>query len=133
MDQRTDMEPGSVRERLLAALPQPEELAAHREETAVLLEKHARALRWDYFTVNCFYVLAGILLFASTYNPLWRPDAAVRYSFHFGAAFLFFVGMVFDLRYRIYNSQIATLKEVKQVQLQILELQASLQKDRKTP
>jgi hypothetical protein len=32
-------------ERLLAALPQPENLAAYREETAALLAKHAIALR----------------------------------------------------------------------------------------
>ncbi len=128
MDQKTD----NVRERLLATLPQPEKLAAYREETATLLEKHATALRWDYITVNFFYIIAGVLLFASTDNPHWHPDAVMRYSFHFGSAFFFFVGMIFDLRYRIYSSQIATLKEVKQVQLQILELQASLQQDRKT-
>ncbi|MGB6191304.1 MAG: hypothetical protein WBF42_02465 [Terracidiphilus sp.] len=128
MDRKTD----GLRERLLATLPEPESLAAYREEIAALLKKHARALRWDYITVNTFYVLAGILLFASTANPYWRPDAAMRYSFHFGAAFLFFVGMIYDLRYRIYNSQVATLKEVKQVQLQMLELQEDLRKDRKT-
>jgi hypothetical protein len=33
------------------------------------------------------------------------------------------------LRYRIYRSRVDLLKEVKQVQLQVLELQASLQKD----
>jgi hypothetical protein len=43
-------------------------------------------------------------------------------------AVLFFVGAVQDLRYRIYRSKVDMLKEVKQVQLQILELQASLQK-----
>jgi hypothetical protein len=40
----------------------------------------------------------------------------------------FFVGAVQDLRYRIYRSRVDALKEVKQVQLQVLELQASLQK-----
>ena len=35
-----------------------------------------------------------------------------------------------ECRYPIYASQVATLKELKQVQLQILELQVSLQKDR---
>jgi hypothetical protein len=42
--------------------------------------------------------------------------------------FLFFVGAIFDLRYRIYRSKVDMLKELKQVQLQILEFQASLQK-----
>jgi hypothetical protein len=48
-------------------------------------------------------------------------------------AFLFFVGAMFDLRYRIYQSKVDLLKEVKQVQLQILELQASLGKDTEPP
>jgi hypothetical protein len=39
------MEKGSdgLRERLLARLPQPENVAGYREETAVLLAKHERA------------------------------------------------------------------------------------------
>ena len=117
-----------LRERLLATLPQPENFAAYREKSTTLLAKHARALRWDYFAVNAFYIIAGVLLFLSTPN-YWHPDAIMRYSFQFGSALMFFVGMVYDLRYRIYNSQVATLKELKQVQLQILELQASLRKD----
>jgi|SRR5450631_1534190 p-aminobenzoyl-glutamate transporter AbgT len=117
-----------LRERLLATMPQPENLAAYREKSNTLLAKHARALRWDYFTTNAFYLIAGVLLFLSTPN-YWHPDAIMRSSFQFGSALFFFVGMIFDLRYRIYSSRVATLKELKQVQLQILELQASLQKD----
>jgi hypothetical protein len=48
----------NLRERLLATLPQPENLAAYREETNVLMAKHARALRWDYITLNAFYLIA---------------------------------------------------------------------------
>jgi hypothetical protein len=39
------------------------------------------------------------------------------------------VGLIFQVRYKIYDSQVATLKEIKQLQLQILELQRSLRKD----
>jgi len=39
---------------------------------------------------------------------------------------MFFYGVIYVARYEIYASQVATLKEIKQVQLQILELQASL-------
>ena len=118
----------NLRERLLATLPQPENLGAYREETATLLTKHAKALRWDYFVVNSFYFIAAVLLFFSIPTASWHPDAILHHSFQFGSALMFFTGMIFDLRYRIYNSQVATLAEVKQVQLQILELQASLQK-----
>lgn len=54
--------------------------------------------------------------------------AGVR-SFQFGSALLLFVGAIFLVRYAIYASQVATLKEIKQVQLQILELQGSLRKE----
>ena len=40
MEQQND----TLRERLLSRLPQPENLAAYREETASLLAKHQRAL-----------------------------------------------------------------------------------------
>ncbi len=123
--QRTD----TMRERLLARVPQPENLGAYREETATLLAKHARALRWDYFVVNTFYFLAGVLLFVSIPTAHWRPDEIMHHSFQFGSALMFFVGMIFDLRYRIYDNQIANLKEIKQVQLQLLEVQARLDRN----
>jgi VIT1/CCC1 family predicted Fe2+/Mn2+ transporter len=116
-----------LRERLLAALPQPEKLAAYREETATLLARHATALRWDYFTAYAFVFLAALLFLWSFYpGPL---GGAAVYSFRFVSAVLYFVGAIFVVRYHIYDSQVATLKEIKQVQLQILELQASLRKD----
>jgi len=44
-------------------------------------------------------------------------------------AVVFFVGAIQDLNYRIRRSNIDLLKEVKQVQLQVLELQTSLRED----
>jgi hypothetical protein len=119
-----------LRERLLAALPQPENIAAYREETAALFAKHARALRWDYIALNAFYSIAAILFIISVGGPNWHVDSVVRHSFQFGSAIMLLTGMIFEMRYRIYDSQVATLKEIKQVQLQILELQASMPKDR---
>ena len=118
----------NLRERLLATLPQPENLAAYREQTTSLLEKHATALRWDYIALNAFYTIAMVLFFISVGGPNWHVAPAMQYSFRFGSGVMLFAGLVFELRYRTYSSQIATLKELKQVQFQILELQASLQK-----
>jgi hypothetical protein len=113
-----------LRERLLAALPQPENLAAYREETATLLAKHATALRWDKITANTLLFLALALTFLWNHDPLRSGTLALVCS-----AVLFFVGTIYTVRHEIYASQVATLKEIKQVQLQILELQASLRKD----
>src|ERR1700733_2975779 len=117
----------SVRERLLARLPQPENLAAYREQTAALLEEHARALRWARFEGVLFgYVaMAFVMLWLQNHCHL---DAGVLLRVQIISAFMPLCAAVASLRYEIYKSQVATLKEVKQVQLQILELQASLQK-----
>jgi hypothetical protein len=117
-----------LRERLLATLPQPENLAAYRKETAVLLAKHARALRWDKITATTLSFIAVVLVFFWGHGPY----RAGTYALHYFQAFtgvMFFVGLIYRMRYEIYDSQVATLKEIKQVQLQILELQASLQKE----
>lgn len=118
-----------LRERLLATLPQPENLAAYREETTTLMAKHAKALRWDYFALHAFYSIAAVLFFVSVGSPHWHVDAIMRQSFQFGSAIMLFAGLIYEMRYRIYDSQVATLKEIKQVQLQILELQAAQRKE----
>lgn len=117
-----------LRERLLASLPQPENLAAYREETAALLTKHATALRWDKFTANAFAFLAIALVCLWNHGP-WRPGTLALLWLQVFSGVLFFLGTIYRVRYEIYASQVATLKEIKQVQVQILELQASLQKD----
>jgi hypothetical protein len=43
-------------------------------------------------------------------------------------AVFFFIGAVNEVGYRVNRSKVDLLKEVKQVQLQILELQTSLRK-----
>ncbi len=116
----------NLREGLLAALPQPENLAAYREETAALLAKHRRALRWDKVATYTFVLLAIILFWWSIYPVRLDPPAV--HSFQLGAAVLYFVGAIYAVHYKVYASQVATLKEIKQVQLQVLELQASLKK-----
>ena len=118
-----------LRERLLAALPQPENLAAYREETATLLAKHARALRSDKVTAYTLVFAAcalGGLLWWNHGGP-WHPDTLALLQVI--TAVTYFGGMIYWVRHDIYASQISTLKEIKQVQLQILELQASLRKD----
>jgi hypothetical protein len=116
----------SMRERLLARLPQPENLAAYREETASLLAKHKKALFWERTAFTACYVIAAIMV------SLWllgqTPTAAMRPYFWPLVGFAYSLGAIQDLRYRIYQSRVDTLKEVKQTQLQILEIQASLQK-----
>ena len=117
-----------LRERLLATLPQPENLADYREKTASLLAKHARALRWDKFAANALVLLAFAVVFLWNHGP-WSPGTSALIWLQVASAVFFFMGVIYSVRYEIYASQVATLKEIKQVQLQILELQSSLRKD----
>src|SRR5579872_2417462 len=115
----------NMRDRLLARLPQPENLSAYREETASLLAKHEKALFWEKLASKTGYLVAAIMV------VLWllklTPAPAMRESFWPLVGAVYFLSAVGDLGYRIYRSKVDMLKEVKQVQLQVLELQASLQ------
>lgn len=123
------MEKGSdgLRERLLARLPQPENIAAYREETESLLAKHKKALsaeKWSgYLITLCVYVLAMLILNG------WAERHGVAAMFEVIASVMFLLVIYMGLENIIHRYQVDTLKEVKQVQLQVLELQASLRKD----
>lgn len=125
------MEKGSngLRERLLARLPQAENVAGYREETLSLLAKHERALFWEKVTARTVTWLgvAVFMLANSTWGPKLDPNGIIVLDTI--AGLLFFTGAINELGYRISRSKVDLLKEVKQVQLQILELQASLRKD----
>lgn len=118
----------NIRERLLARLPQPENLAGYREEVASLLAKHERALstvRWaPIILFICAWGITELLILRRA--QLMGTDAGIMLVFL--ACVLLFGAGVKALSYRIYRSKVDLLKEIKQVQLQVLELQASLQK-----
>ena len=116
----------SIRERLLARLPQPGNIAAYREETTALLAKHEKALFWEKMPSAVLFVGAIVVMAEAVWSQ--KPGAAPN-QFFWLWTFFFLAASVLDLRYRIYRSKVDLLKEVKQTQLQLLELQASLLKD----
>jgi hypothetical protein len=119
----------SIRDRLLARMPQPENLAAFREETASLLAKHKKALFWGKWSTQVIGLLAvGVFLMTQfTWGP--KLDTTRTVVFDVVAGIFFFMSQIWRLEYDLNRNQVSLLKEVKQVQLQVLELQASL--DRK--
>jgi MFS superfamily sulfate permease-like transporter len=123
-------ESSSVRDRLLARLPQPENLMGYREETASLLAKHEKALFWEKVPavlILCIGVVMYFLAFSKWYVQLLPGDGHINLLF--GSLYCMIVGSAVEVRYRIYRSKVDLLKEVKQLQLQLLEVQASLRKD----
>ena len=117
----------SVRDRLLARLPQPGNLAAYREETASLLARHEKALFWEKAPSTLLFVSAGALLIADWYCA-HKISPVFNQSIWFGVGLLYFVGIATGLSYRINRSKVDLLKEIKQLQLQVLELQATVEK-----
>ncbi|MGA2651426.1 MAG: hypothetical protein ABSF28_12920 [Terracidiphilus sp.] len=125
------MEKGSdgLRERLLARLPQPENVAAYREEVASMLAKHNKGLtaeKWSNYILG-----ACVVWLLAVSNSTWGPnlDSTAQHVLQVFAAVFFFLLGVGSLKVYNHRNQMEVLKEVKQVQLQVLELQASLRKD----
>ena len=129
MEQQSD----NLRERLLANLPQPGNLAQYREETATLLAKHERALRTESWTKDLIVFCAFALLFFYNWMLNRGLDANANRVLLGITAMFFLAALIAVVRFYIYDGRVATLKELKQVQLQILELQASLQREAQPP
>jgi hypothetical protein len=120
---------GNIRDRLLSQLPQPANLEAYREEVASTLERNEKRLRWEKWgsRVFWFYVI-GIALIGYYRGETWLTTTPHGRVWATSSIILFVCGAVELLKHFINRSRVELLKEVKQVQLQVLELQASLQK-----
>jgi len=131
------MEPkdDSLRERLLSQLPQPANLPAYREEVTLLLEKKEREVRRErrvMIELWVFTIVVSILFLWMGAQRMGSKavDEAVLGPYFMGCAgFWFLFALVYFVAHSISRSRLELLKEVKQVQVQVLELQASLQKD----
>jgi len=124
MESRNDL-----RENLLSRLPRPENLVRYREETASLLAKHQRALSTEKWTATALSFCALAAFFFYSWMMKARPlDTGAQLSFLGGTLVFVLLVAINGVRFPIYSSQVATLKEIKQVQLQILEVQARLEK-----
>lgn len=115
----------NMRDRLLARLPQPENLGEYRNEVQSLLEKNQNKLRVEKRYSAVFWVFVVCLCAALMWGSAGTSKAAQAGTFG-----LFFViaGAVELLKHFINRNRVELLKEIKQVQLQVLELQAALRK-----
>jgi hypothetical protein len=124
------MEKGSsnVRDRLLASLPKPEDLAAYREKVASGLEKSEKALRRQKWISVALWIYAVAFMTIPLTMGWLRLDTRGGASLAIAAFFLLLVAGVQLVNGVTSMNGTLILKEVKQVQLQVLELQALLQK-----
>ena len=122
----TTKENDTLRERLLSHLPQPTNASAYREGIDQLLKKQEASLRTFTWT---HYVLSACVLFLGymAVSLHQRHDAALP-GFLAGAGVFFLIVLIevpiLDTR----RQHIELLKEIKQVQVQLLELQLQINK-----
>lgn len=122
-----EKKPEPLRERLLAQFePDREKLATYQKEVKAMVEKNERVLRfqkwyaasiWIFVVLmgTCFMTLAG--LYSDKPNSMWLGLSAC--FFLIGAA----VEMV---KYFINRSRVELLKELKGLELQLLEIKEHL-------
>jgi hypothetical protein len=113
---------------LLAHLPQPENLAAYREEVTSTLEKNEKELRREKWGTGIlwFYVVLGLAIYAYQ-GDRWLNTSQGHFVEVFTSVF-FLMALAVNTKHFVNRSRVEILKEVKQVQLQVLELQASIEK-----
>ena len=124
-----------IRDRLLSQLPQPENLANYRKEVEALLEKHQKGLRREKWVVlaTWFWVVGlGTVLLTGAGMSLGALKSArgAATATYLGTCACFFLvaGVAELLKHFLNRARVELLKEVKQVQLQVLELHEMVRK-----
>jgi len=119
----------SISELLLSRLPQPANMAAYQDEVTSLLKENEKRLRRNKWTVARVW----IFVIAVSAPFLWL--AGTHFNTAEGNWFLGLVGFwvlfgaIEIAKYEQNQSRVELLKELKQAQLQILELHTLLRKD----
>ena len=127
------MEPNSehFRDQLLSRLPQPENLSDYRSSVAVLLDKNRRNLKrekWYSGAVWSFVVVLGTVLLTGAGMKLGSTQSGNAAFLGTFACFFLICGAVELLKHFINRSRVDLLTEIKQLQLQVLELQKTVRK-----
>jgi hypothetical protein len=120
-----------MRDQLLSRLPQPENLADYRREVGALLEKNQRGLRrekWGTAAIWFWVVGLGTVLMTGAGIKMSPANAGKAAYIGTFACFFLIAGAVELLKHFINRARVDLLKEIKQVQLQVLEVQASVRK-----
>ena len=118
----------NIGELLLSRLPRPANLEAYEREVTSLLAKNEKSLRQNKWTV----VRVWIFVAAVSAPFLWM--AGLHFNTPQGnwflglACFWVLFGAVEVVKYVVQQGRVELLKEMKQIQIQVLELRAVLGK-----
>ena len=118
----------SLRERLLSRLPEPANLEAYREEVVSLLAKNEKGLQRERKVVARLWIFVVLVSVGFLTAGGLYIDTPKGPWFGTLACFWFLFGAVETVKHFVNRGRVELLKEVKQVQLQVLELHAVLSK-----
>ena len=110
----------TLRDALFAQLPQPGDLAAYRNRVSSMIDENQKRIRRERIWVTVFWIFCA----ASATAYLWFGTDGSQFPRAPFLACIFFLWGGFEmLKHHIHSSRIDLLKEIKQLQLQVLELQ----------
>ncbi len=113
-------ESDSLRERLLRQLPSLHDATAYKTAVAETLERNQKRIRRERALVTFFWIFCV----ASAVAYIWfGPGAAQVPRGPFLACIFFTWGGIELLKHHINSARVDLLKEIKQVQVQLLDLQ----------
>src|SRR5512140_185696 len=111
-------------EALLSRLPRPANLGAYQEEVKSLLAKNEERLRQNKWTVRRVWIFVILTSIPSLYMAGAHFNTP-QGNWFLGAVFFWVLfGAIEIAKYAANQGRVELLKEIKQVQLQVLELHA---------
>jgi hypothetical protein len=113
----------NMRDLLLSQMPQPENLSAYREQVAAAIEKAQRRVQIQRRFTTAFWIFCA----ASATVYLWFGSSAGQFPrAPFLACIFFLWGGVELIRHSIAALQVEMQKDIRHLQVQVLELRSSL-------
>ncbi len=122
-----------LRERLLAQhVPQADKIEEYRKEVQAMLERNEKMLRREKWFVTVFWFvvvtcLTAFLLWMGFANPIGLDLKSLSFTLVAASVFVMILyGAIELLKHFINRSRVEILKEVKGVEMQLLELRELL-------
>lgn len=111
------------RDRLLLHLPDPADLTNYRNQVASTIEKNQKKIKLERLLATSFWIFCALLATAFIWFSSGGSQAPRA---PFLACIFLLLGAVELLKHHVHSAQVELQKEVKQLQVQVLELQASI-------
>jgi hypothetical protein len=117
----------NIRDRLLSQhAPDPGRLAQYRQEVDAMLEANERRLRLEKWCSGGIWIFAVLFCTAFMMLAPLLPSFPVGIIMALWCGFLILVASVELLKHFINRSRVELLKELKQLQIEVLELREQL-------